>query len=152
MPSKDALQRLLDGLQMFIREHLALARSEMKADLRAMGRDLAVTAAGVPALVAGYLLLMFAIAYLLALLMPFWAAFAIVALVNLAAGAALTAAGIRRVMGDRVELPCTTEEIRRDRQWLAALKQNARRQDGPLPSSRASALAHSGAVPPAAQQ
>ena len=73
MPSRDALQRLLDGLQMFIREHLALARSEMKADLRAMGRDLAVGAAGLPILAAGYLLLMVAAGFLLALWMPTWA-------------------------------------------------------------------------------
>jgi len=46
IPPKDALQRLLDGLQMFIREHLALARAEMKADLRAMGRDVAIGALG----------------------------------------------------------------------------------------------------------
>src|SRR6266403_745066 len=112
MPSKDALQRLLDGLQMFIREHLALARSEMKADLRAMGRDLAVCAAGVPALVAGYLLLMFAIGYLLSVWLPQWAGFGIVALLNLGAGGSLTLARM-------------AEQLRRARQWLAALKQGA---------------------------
>ena len=65
MPSKDALQRLIDGLQTLIREHLALARAEIKDDLRLMGRDLLVGASGVPALAAGYLLLMVAIGYLL---------------------------------------------------------------------------------------
>ena len=64
--SKDALQQLLDGLQSFIREHLALARVEMKEDLRGLGRDLAIGAAGMPALAAGYLLSMIAIGYLLA--------------------------------------------------------------------------------------
>ena len=113
MPPKDAMQRLLDGLQMFIREHLALARAEVKADLRTLGRSLA----GVPALAAGYLLSMFAIAGLLALVVPTWAAYAIMALVNLAAGAALTAAGVRRATGNRVG---TAEEIKRDRQWLAS--------------------------------
>ena len=129
MPPKDALQRLLDGLQMFIREHLALARAEMKADLRVMGRDVAVGAAGVPALAAGYLLLMFAIAYLLAMFMPNWVAFAIVAVINLVAGAALTVSGIRRVTRNRVELPVTARELQRDRQWLTALKNNSRGQE-----------------------
>ena len=124
IPPKDALPRLLDGLQMFIREHLALARAEMKADLRALGRDLAVGAAGVPALAAGYLLLMFAIGFLLALWLPQWAAFAIVASLNLAAGGILTQAGVRRAMRDRLDLPRTAEEIQRDRQWLAAMRQN----------------------------
>jgi hypothetical protein len=126
MASKDALQRLLDGLQTFIREHLALARVEMKQDLRSMGKSLAVGAAGVPALGAGYLLLMVAIALLLARWVPYWAAFAIVALANLAGGGALTWSGTRRVMQDHVDLPRTAEEIRRDRAWLASLKHNGR--------------------------
>jgi hypothetical protein len=123
MPSKDALQRLLDGLQTFIREHLALARMEMKQDLRAMGKDLAVGAAGMPAVGAGYLLLMVAIALVLARWLPSWAAFGIVALVNLAVGGAVTWSGTRRVMRDRVEMPRTAAEIDRDGQWLSSLKQ-----------------------------
>ena len=152
MPPKDALQRLLDGLQMFIREHLALARSEMKADLRAMGRDLAVSAAGVPALAAGYLLVMFAIAYLLALVLPTWAAFGLVGLVNLGAGGSLTASGMRRAMRDRVELPGTVEEMKRDRQWITAMAQNSRGHGGTLGTSRGPALGSSPAQPPAAEQ
>ena len=154
MPSRDALQRLLDGLQMFIREHLALARSEMKADLRAMGRDLAVGAAGLPILAAGYLLLMIAVGFLLALWMPTWAAFGIVALVNLGAGGAVTVAGMHRVMRDRVELPATAEEIQRDREWLTALKQNGRSQshDGAIVPNRQTALARPAAQPAAPLQ
>src|SRR5947208_15852778 len=104
MPSRDALQRLLDGLQTFIREHLALARVEMKQDLRAMGKDLAVGAAGVPALGAGYLLLMVALALLLSRWLPSWAAFGIVAVANLVTGGILTWPGTRRVMRERVHL------------------------------------------------
>jgi uncharacterized membrane protein YqjE len=124
--SKDALQQLLDGLQTFIREHLALARVEMKEDLRALGRDLAVGAAGVPALAAGYLLLMIAIGYLLAIWLPAWAAFGIVALVNLAAGGMLTWSGTKRAMRSRVDLTRTASEFRRDREWLASLKPGTR--------------------------
>src|SRR5438105_6894219 len=90
MPSKDAFQRLIDGLQTLIREHLALARAELKEDVRSVGRDAVVGAAGVPALLAGYLLLMIALAYLLAIWLPLWAAFGIVAAVNLGAGGALS--------------------------------------------------------------
>lgn len=122
IPSKDALQRLLDGLQTLIREHLALARVEAKEDLRAMGRDLLVSAAGLPALFAGYLLLMIALGYLLAVWLPAWAAFAIVAAVNLGAGAALSLAGARKVMRNRPGLSRTSEELHRDKQWLSSLK------------------------------
>ena len=133
MPSRDALQRLLDGLQTFIREHLALARVEMKSDLRTMGKDLAVGAAGVPALGAGYLLLMVAIALLLSRWLPSWAAFGIVAVGNLAAGGTLTWSGTRRVMRDRVDLPRTAEEIRRDRRWLSSMKQGSRPAEHSIP-------------------
>jgi uncharacterized membrane protein YqjE len=152
MPSKDALQRLLDGLQTFIREHLALARVEMKQDLRAMGRSLAIGAAGVPALAAGYLLLMAAIALLLARWMPAWVAFGIVAIVNLAAGAALTVSGMRRVMRESMDLPRTAEEIRRDRDWLASLKQGGRTDVNglgrPQPVALAQPRSGNGAEPP----
>jgi len=133
MPSRDALQRLLDGLQTFIREHLALARVEMKQDLRAMGRDLAVGAAGMPALGAGYLLLMVAMSFLLSSWLPYWAAFGIVALANLVTGGTLTWSGARRVMRDRVDLPRTAEEIRRDRRWLSSMKQGNRPAENALP-------------------
>jgi hypothetical protein len=141
MPPKDALQRLLDGLQTFIREHLALARVEMKQDLRAMGKNLAIGAAGVPALGAGYLLFMAAIALLLGRWIPSWAAFGIVALVNLAVGAAFTYSGTRRVMREGMELPRTAEEIRRDRDWLPSLKQSGQPDVNALGGPQPAALA-----------
>jgi hypothetical protein len=152
LPPKDALQRLLDGLQMFIREHLALARAEMKADLRALGRDLAVGAAGVPVLAAGYLLFMFSIGFLLSLWLPQWAAFALVALANLVGGGVLTRSGMRRMMRDRIELPRTAEELQRDRQWLAALKQNGGAQQGAMVTPQSPALSRPAAPRGAAPQ
>jgi len=137
MPSRDALQLLLDGLQTFIREHLALARVEMKQDLRAMGKDLAVSAAGAPALIAGYLLLMAAIALLLAKWLPIWAAFGLVAVVNLAGGASLTYRGARRAMSNGMDLHGTAEELQRDRQWLASMKQGNGAQASLAPGNRA---------------
>jgi uncharacterized membrane protein YqjE len=127
--SKDALQRLLDGLQTLIREHLALARVEIKDDLRSMARDGAVGAAGVPALAAGYLLMMIAIAYLLALWLPIWAAFGIVALINLGVGAAMSLAGLRKVMRQRPGLHRTNEELKKDKAWLAGLARESTRPE-----------------------
>ena len=123
MPARDALQRLFDALQTLIREHLALARVEMKEDLRSLGRDLAAGAAGVPSLATGYLLLMLAFGWLLAIWLPNWAAFGIVAILNLAAGGAVTWKGGRRLMRDRLALPRTADELQRDRELITSLKQ-----------------------------
>jgi hypothetical protein len=125
-PSRDAFQRLIDGLQTLIREHLALARVEAKEDLRSMGRDLALGAAGVPALATGYLLLMTALAFLLGVWLANWLAFGIVAVANLAGGAVLSMVCKRKLSGKKVELPASADELRRNREWLSSLKESTR--------------------------
>lgn len=117
-PVRDAVGRLLDAVQLLVREHLELARAEMKQDARALGRNLALAALGVPALLAGWILAMAAVA--LALPLPRWAAFALVAAGNLGLGAALTAAGVRRAGREDRLLGGTFKELRRDRQMVAA--------------------------------
>lgn len=123
LPPKDAFQRLIDGLQTFIREHLALAKAEAKDELQSLARDAAVAASGLPFLAAGYLLLMVAAGFgLVALGLPPWAGFLIVALVNLLAGGALTFVLGRAVLKKRVALPRTGEELEKSKQWVAQLK------------------------------
>src|SRR2546428_10895926 len=95
VPSRDALHRLLDGLQTLIREHLALARVELKQDLRTMGRDLATGAAGLPPLAAGFLLLVFWIAPPRSLWVPAWAPLGGGSLGGLGAGGGIPASGSR---------------------------------------------------------
>ena len=119
--ARDALNRLIDGFQTLVREHLALAKVELKEDLKRMGRSLLLSAAGVPALVAGYLLLNVAIALLLATVIASWAAFGIVAVVTLAAGSALTAHFIKKARQTPISLDSTSTELRRDREMLSSL-------------------------------
>jgi uncharacterized membrane protein YqjE len=123
--ARDALSRLIDGFQTLVREHLALAKAELKEDLKRMGRSLMLSAAGVPALVTGYLLLNVAIALLLATVIASWAAFGIVALVNLVAGSALTAYFIKKARETPISLSSTSTELRRDRELLSNLTNGA---------------------------
>jgi uncharacterized membrane protein YqjE len=132
---RDALARLLDGVQTLFREHLALAKTELKDDLRRAGRDLLVSAAGLPPLLVGYVLLMVALALLIAQALPGWLAFALVGLLNLIAGGALTVVFMNKAKQDKIALPRTEEELRRDREWLASL-----RQGGPRPGAQAPAI------------
>ncbi len=122
LPQKDAFQRLIEGLQTFIREHLALAKSEARDELSALARDLAVVAVGVPFLLTGYLLLMVAAGCALSLLLPAWAAFGVVAVANLGAGSVLMFVLGRRILRRRVALPRNGEELERSKQWVAQLK------------------------------
>jgi hypothetical protein len=142
MPSKDALQRLLDGLQNLVREHLALARAEAKEDLRAMGRDLAYGAAGVPPLAVGYLMLMLAFGYLLAQWLAPWAAFGIVALANLSGGTALTIVSRKKLMESRLRKHSAVgEELQTNKAWLSSLTETTRPQpDGKLAEKSAARL------------
>lgn len=115
-PMKDAFARLIDGVQLLVREHLELARVEIATDMRTLGRSLALAALGLPVLAAGWVLAMVAIA--LALPLQHWAGFAIVALLNLLAGGALTAVGVRRARRTNALLPGMTAELRRDKAML----------------------------------
>src|SRR5256885_2159549 len=119
--ARDGVNRLIDGFQTLVREHLALAKVELKEDLKRMGRSVLLSAAGVPALLAGYLLLNVAIALLLATVMASWAAFAIVALVNLVAGSVLTAHFIKKARQTPISLTSTGTELRRDREMVSGL-------------------------------
>ena len=123
LPAKDAFQRLIDGLQTLIREHLALARAEAKDDLRAMARDAVFSAAGLPALLVGYLLMMVSIALALGAVLPLWASFAVVAFLNLGAGGMLTLVWGKRLSRNRVELEQTGQELQKDKAWLAGLRE-----------------------------
>jgi len=123
----DAFQRLIDGIQLLIREHLALARVELRDDLRALGRDLFLAALGVPLLVTGYLIAMISLALgLTAVLLP-WAAFGAVALANLAGGAILTLVSVRRA-SSRKALPmsATTSELAQNRARVSSLAEPQR--------------------------
>jgi hypothetical protein len=99
----DAFARLLDAVQVLVREHLALARVELKREVRGLMRNLSPAAIGVPLLLSGWILLMGAVA--LALPLPAWAAFGIVAAANLAAGGTLTQVAVRRAFGGGAEQP-----------------------------------------------
>ena len=143
------MARLLDGVQTLFREHLALAKVELKDDLRRAGRDVLFGAAGVPPLLVGYVLLMVAFVYVWrrgALewtlvpphrqALPAWIAFGLVAALNLSAGAALTRVYGKKVRQEKIDFSRTEEELRRDREWLSSLREGPARQGVRLRTGR----------------
>src|SRR3954469_3701713 len=144
--TRDALNRLIDGFQTLVREHLALAKIELKEDLNRMARSLILSAAGVPALIAGYMLLNIAIALLLATVLVSWAAFGIVALVNLGGGSALTIVFGKKAKETRIKLSETESELRRNGEMLSGLNPGARAEP-PFPTPAAAGEMRPAAVP-----
>lgn len=120
----DALQGLSQGFSSLVKGHLALARVELTEDLKRIAKETSMQLAGIPLLLAGYLLLFISLGALLGLVMPVWVAFLICSLVNIGAGAALVAWGIQQVKKKKIQLTATKTELRRDRQWFSQWNQS----------------------------
>ena len=77
----------------------------------------------------------FALALLLALVLPSWAAFGIVALVNIGAGSALTIVFGKKAKETSITLDSTGTELRRDRELLSSLKSRETHAPTPPPAA-----------------
>lgn len=119
----EAVAGLSQGMNALVRGHLALARVELSRDLKALGKDAGLALGGAPMLLVGYLLLWIGLGYLLALALPVWAAFLVCAGVNFAIGLALVFWGRQRLRHEKLALPATSTEVKRDRQWLGELRE-----------------------------
>ena len=120
-----ALARLADGLGRLLADHFALARVELREDLRLIARDAAMIAAFVPFVLIGYALLCVALATLLSTWVGSAGAFAIVGGVNLlvgGVGAAVAAGRLKQRPGGVM-----TETLAEAERTAAIIK----RQNGP---------------------
>lgn len=119
---REAVTGLSQGMNSLVRGHLALARVEMARDLKALGKDAVFEIAGLPMLLASYLLLWFGLGFLLALAMPVWASFLICSGFNFLVGGGLMLWGYARVKREKPRMDATTREVKRDREWAARLR------------------------------
>ncbi len=117
-----AVAGVSSGMSALVRGHLDLARVEMTRDLRTLGKGVGAQLGGTPILLVGYLLLWVAIGSLLALSMALWVAFLICALANFAIGAVMLAWGRSKVRRNKMEMPATSQELKRDRSWMTELR------------------------------
>lgn len=116
------MRRAADALVRLVKEHLALARVELRHDLKVAAKDAAFAMAGVPILLIGWALMMVAFALALAPLTGSAAAFALVGLLNLAAGAGVSVVFVRRLTReDRPDMEHTSRVLEEDRRWLQTL-------------------------------
>ena len=132
---KPAFERLTDGLSTLVKQHLELARYELKQDVSTTGKRVGVIAAcGVIGLV-GYIMLLVA-GFLFAGWLGGWLAAWITAgaeaLVNLGlAGFAALYFG-KKLRDDKpVDLAQTNDELDKDKTWLREIGENARNGKSP---------------------
>lgn len=125
-PLSEEIREVSDQVGVLVRDHVELAKLEMKQSAKAMGRDAGLTGAGAGMLLLGYVLLMFAAGYALATLVGLGWAFLIVAAVHLVVGGALVAVFSRKLREPKAALNRTTDELKKDRRFLGELGEEMR--------------------------
>ena len=119
----DVIRRTLHDAQDLIRGEIALAKSELRQEVRRVGVGVAALAAAAVTGVIGLLFLLAAVAWAIpaAAGWPAWTGFAIVAGVVLVAAAVLAAIGKKRFNGER-HMPLTVETLKENMEWTRARK------------------------------
>lgn len=141
-PAGESLRKAADALVRLVKEHLTLARVELRKDLRRAGKDVAFALAGLPIALVGWALLMVGLALAVAPWVGAAGAFAIVGVMNLGAGGAASLFFARRLAGDdRPDLDETTKVLEEDRRWLQTLMRSRKVETEAL-------LSHSPVVTP----
>jgi uncharacterized membrane protein YqjE len=112
------LSDLTHQLTTLMRQEIELVRVEMTQKISAIGKDAAMMGAGAAMLYAGFLALLAAVAIVLSLWMPAWLAVLIVAVVVLAVGGAVFAAGRNRLRKRDIKPTQTIISLKENKRWI----------------------------------
>ena len=127
------VKRLADAISRLVRDHLELAKAELREEMKSYAVDAALGATALPFLFAALLLLDFALAFALSGPLGLPLACALVGLLNLAIGGAFAGVAAARIRKRDRPLDETSEELQRSRELVQQLRQELRHQPGPLP-------------------
>jgi len=115
----DLVAGIIRDLQDIVRGEIRLAKAELKADATAAARGAGFLVGGAVVGLVGFLILMLAVAYLIAVWLPLWAATGIVALALLALAPGLAVLGKRRLSSASLTPEQTIESLREDEAWAS---------------------------------
>jgi hypothetical protein len=101
-----------------VRQELALFRAELQQKLSRAGIGAALVGAGALIAYSGWLFLLLAVVFALALFVPAWAAALIVGVLVLGVGGALALVGRSRMRADALAPERTMRSLREDAAWL----------------------------------
>lgn len=119
----DVIRRTLHDAQDLVRGEIALAKAELRQEVRRVGAGVMSLAAAAVAGLIGVVFLLTAVAWAIPLMTgwPVWTGFAIVAGVVLLAGVVLAMMGRKRFNGER-HMPLTVETMKENMEWTRARK------------------------------
>ncbi len=132
---KPAFERLTDGLSTLVKQHLELARYELKQDVSTTGKRLGIIAACAVIGLIGYVTLLAAGVLLAAWLGGALAAFitcAAIAVVHLAIAGVFAAVIGKKLREEKpVDLAQTNDELNEDKRWLREIGEKSRNGKSP---------------------
>jgi uncharacterized membrane protein YqjE len=108
---------VVSDLQELVRGEIALARTEIKEDAQAAGKAVGAMAAGGVLALVGFVFLMLAATYALALVLPLWASALIVAVFLLIVGAVAALWGKKQLDSANLGPDQTIESLKEDSEW-----------------------------------
>jgi uncharacterized membrane protein YqjE len=127
-PLGDLFRQLAQDSATLVRQEVALAKAELRENVRSVARDTAKIAVGAVLAGVGALVL---VAFLVLLLGDavgrYWAGALIVGVLLLAIGAVLAMSAMKRLKQETIKPEQTLETLKEDKQWLQSEMKQARR-------------------------
>lgn len=114
----DLLGELYRGASQIISLEIELAKTELGQKASRVGKNVGFLAAGGAIAYAGFLVILFGIVGLLALLIPTWLSALIVGLIVAGIGGALVMSGIKTLQQESVAPQRTLDTLKEDKEWM----------------------------------
>ena len=114
----DLFTELLDETRLLVRQEIALARTEVTNNIRALGRDIALVAVAAVLLFVAFQVFVATAILALALVLPAWASALIIGAVLAIVGVILGLVGYRDIRSRGVLPEDTVETLKEDREWV----------------------------------
>lgn len=114
----DLLGELADETTTLVKQEIALAKTEIREDLRTAGKNAGTIAAGGAVAYTGLITLVFGLALLLGTFMPDWLAFLLLGLVVAFVGYGLAQKGFTTLKEMDKKPERTIKTLKEDKEWL----------------------------------
>jgi uncharacterized membrane protein YqjE len=127
-PLGELLRQLAQDSATLVRQEVALAKAELRQNVRSLVRDLAMVAVGAALAVTGALVMVaFLVILLGAMLGNYWLGALIVGLLFLSVGGVLLMVNLRKLGREELAPTRTLETLKEDKQWLQSEITQAKR-------------------------